>query len=209
MGFDHFKIFFIWSLWINDQANVLQIKSIEICFLSKHRPWKSQCHCQEAFLKLFFLIGVHTCLICCSGIRVARSNKFKTPNLAISSFKKAKSSNWKRPNIGQIFFKIFFVKKTDSKLEFRKILQVFAHISPKEALKYTSFYNSQKRPKNDQMAKIFYFWQTVSKRPNGNHEWHCSYFEQLSPYKLVATKNPIYQSSFAYISSLSCVKNGI
>jgi len=87
---------------------------------------------------------------------------------------------------------------TDSKLEFHKILQVFAQISPKEALKYTSFYNSQKRPKNDQMAKIFYFWQTVSKRPNGNHEWHCSYFEQLSPYELVATKNPIYQSSFAY-----------
>jgi len=27
-----------------------------------------------------------------------------------------------------------------------------------------------KWPKNGQMAKAFYFWQTVSKRPNGNPE---------------------------------------
>ena len=44
----------------------------------------------------------------------------------------------------------------------------FAQIFPKQALKGTIFYNLQKRPKNGQMAKPFYFWQTVSKRPNGN-----------------------------------------
>jgi hypothetical protein len=43
----------------------------------------------------------------------------------------------------------------------------FAHICPKQALKYTIFVNIQKRPKNGQMAE-HYFWQTVSKRPNGN-----------------------------------------
>jgi len=31
-------------------------------------------------------------------------------------------------------------------------------------LKYTIFVNIQKRPKNGQMAKSFYFWQTVSKK---------------------------------------------
>jgi hypothetical protein len=38
----------------------------------------------------------------------------------------------------------------------------------KKALKHTIFVNIKKRPKNGQMAKPFYFWQTVSKRPNGN-----------------------------------------
>jgi len=40
----------------------------------------------------------------------------------------------------------------------------FAQICPKQALKYTIFVNIQKRPKNGQMAKPFYFWQTVSKK---------------------------------------------
>jgi len=42
----------------------------------------------------------------------------------------------------------------------------FAQICPKQALKYALFVKIQKRPKNGQMAKPFYFWQTVSKRPN-------------------------------------------
>jgi len=42
----------------------------------------------------------------------------------------------------------------------------FAQICPKQTLKYTIFDNIKKRPKNGQMAKPFYFWQTVSKRPN-------------------------------------------
>ena len=41
---------------------------------------------------------------------------------------------------------------------------IFAQIFPKQALKYTIFFNFQKRPKNGQMAKLFYFWQTVSKK---------------------------------------------
>jgi len=41
----------------------------------------------------------------------------------------------------------------------------FAQICPKQALNYTIFVNIKKRPKNGQMAKPFYFWQTVSKRP--------------------------------------------
>jgi len=40
----------------------------------------------------------------------------------------------------------------------------FAQICPKQALKYTIFVNIQKRPKIGQMAKPFYFWQTVSKK---------------------------------------------
>ncbi len=40
----------------------------------------------------------------------------------------------------------------------------FAQICSKQALKYTIFVNIQKRPKNGQMAKPFYFWQTVSKK---------------------------------------------
>jgi len=44
----------------------------------------------------------------------------------------------------------------------------FAQICSKQALKYTLFVYIQKRPKNGQMTKPLYFWQTVSKRPNGN-----------------------------------------
>jgi hypothetical protein len=40
----------------------------------------------------------------------------------------------------------------------------FAQICPKQTLKYTIFVNIQKRPKNGQMAKLFDFWQTVSKK---------------------------------------------
>jgi len=39
-------------------------------------------------------------------------------------------------------------------------------ICPKQTLKYTIFDNIPKRPKNGQMAKQFYFWQTDSKKPN-------------------------------------------
>jgi len=42
----------------------------------------------------------------------------------------------------------------------------FVQICSKQALKYTIFVNIKKRPKNGQMAKPFYFWKTVSKRPN-------------------------------------------
>ena len=45
---------------------------------------------------------------------------------------------------------------------------IFAQILSKQALKDTIFFNFQKSPKNGQMAKLFNFWQTVSKRPNGN-----------------------------------------
>ena len=41
---------------------------------------------------------------------------------------------------------------------------IFAQIFSKQALKDTIFFNFQKRPKNGQMAKSFYFWQTVSKK---------------------------------------------
>ena len=41
---------------------------------------------------------------------------------------------------------------------------IFAQIFPKQALKDTIFFNFQKRPKNGQMAKQFYFWQMVSKK---------------------------------------------
>jgi len=44
----------------------------------------------------------------------------------------------------------------------------FAQICPKHTLKYTIFDNIKKGQKNGQMAKQFYFWQTVSKRPDGN-----------------------------------------
>jgi len=40
----------------------------------------------------------------------------------------------------------------------------FAQICPKQALKNTIFVNIKKRPKNGQVAKPFYFWQTVSKK---------------------------------------------
>ena len=40
----------------------------------------------------------------------------------------------------------------------------FAQIFLKLALKDAIFFNFQKRPKNAQMAKPFYFWQTVSKK---------------------------------------------
>ena len=40
----------------------------------------------------------------------------------------------------------------------------FAQIYPKQALKGTNISNIQKRPKNGQMAKSFYFWQTASKK---------------------------------------------
>jgi hypothetical protein len=40
----------------------------------------------------------------------------------------------------------------------------FAPICPKQAFKYFIFVNIRKRPKNGQMAKPFYFWQTVSKK---------------------------------------------
>jgi len=38
-----------------------------------------------------------------------------------------------------------------------------AQIGPKQALKYPILVNIRKRPKNGQMAKPLYFWQTVSK----------------------------------------------
>jgi len=46
----------------------------------------------------------------------------------------------------------------------------FAQICPKQALNYTIFVNiqkgqkGQKRPKNGQIAKPFYLWQTLSKK---------------------------------------------
>jgi len=40
----------------------------------------------------------------------------------------------------------------------------FAKICQKQALNAVIFVNIQKRPKNGQMAKLFYFWQTVSKK---------------------------------------------
>jgi len=40
----------------------------------------------------------------------------------------------------------------------------FAQICLKQTLKYTILVNIQKRPKNGQMAKPFYFRQTVSKK---------------------------------------------
>ncbi len=41
-----------------------------------------------------------------------------------------------------------------------------AQICSEHALKCTIFVNIQKRPKNVQIAKPFYFWSTVSKKPN-------------------------------------------
>jgi len=80
--------------------------------------------------------------------------KLKRPNLAISSFKKGQIlKNEKRPYKGQISLKKM-VKIT--KLKFR--------ISDLFKTKYTIFVNIQKRPKKGQMAKSFYFWQTVSKK---------------------------------------------
>jgi len=52
----------------------------------------------------------------------------------------------------------------------------FAQICPKQALKYTLFVNIQKRPKNGQMAKPFYFWQTVSKKAKWQPWFIASYF---------------------------------
>ena len=42
----------------------------------------------------------------------------------------------------------------------------FTQIFPNQALKCTIFFNIYKRPKTGQMAKPFYFWQTVSKKAN-------------------------------------------
>jgi len=38
----------------------------------------------------------------------------------------------------------------------------------KTGLKIYYFCQPSKKAKNSQMSKPFYFWQTVSKRPNGN-----------------------------------------
>ncbi len=64
---------------------------------------------------------------------------------------------------GQISFKKF-VKITKVKYRISLKNLRFAQICPKQALKYTIFVNIQKRPKNGQMAKPFYFWQMVSKK---------------------------------------------
>jgi len=54
------------------------------------------------------------------------------------------------------------------------MFQICSDLS-KTALKYTIFANIQKRPKNCQMAKPFYFWQTVSKKA----KWQPWYDEGL------------------------------
>ena len=67
---------------------------------------------------------------------------------------------------GQIKAKFLqkFVKITRLKFRISSNIVSFAQIFPKQALKCTIFFNIQKRPKNGQMAKPFYVWQTVSKK---------------------------------------------
>jgi len=50
---------------------------------------------------------------------------------------------------------------TRLKVRISSIIASFAQISSKQALKYTIFFNIQKRPK---MAESFCFWQTFSKK---------------------------------------------
>jgi len=67
----------------------------------------------------------------------------------------------KRLNFPQTFIKI-----TRFKIRISYNIENFAQIFPKQDLKYTIFFNINKRPKNCQMTKPFCFWQKVSKRPN-------------------------------------------
>jgi len=63
----------------------------------------------------------------------------------------------------------------------------FAQICSKRTLKYTIFVNIQKRPKNDQMAKPFYFWKTVSKKAKWQ-PWYQACQAQTSLRAAKATK---------------------
>jgi len=62
---------------------------------------------------------------------------------------------------GQIFFKFFF-QITRFKVGISRNTSSFAQISPKQAFKYTIFFNIQKWPNHSISGKLF------QKRPNGN-----------------------------------------
>jgi len=54
-----------------------------------------------------------------------------------------------------------FVQMSGFKVRISQNIGSFARNSPKQALKYTIFFNIQKGQKK---AKSFYFWQTVSRK---------------------------------------------
>jgi len=102
--------------------------------------------------------------------------KFKSPTLAISSFKKVHYSKMKK---GQIFFTIL-LKWKDSKLEFQKIAS-FVQICPKKAFKYTFFFNIQKGQKMAKWSNYFISGKQFQKRPNGNPDSYALFEWPLSP----------------------------
>ena len=99
-----------------------------------------------------------------SGLRKVKSSKMT----------KGQKMARKGSNFLQNFFEI-------AKLKLKFIISLnildFVQICPKRVSKCTIFFIFQKdffkiffkrSQKNGQSAKPFYFWQTVSKRPNGN-----------------------------------------
>jgi len=65
----------------------------------------------------------------------------------------------------------------------------------KQALNYTIFVNIQKRPKG-QMAKPFYFWQTVSKKAKfGIFGLFKGQMATLICYVLVVKASPIFKQT--------------
>ncbi len=92
------------------------------------------------------------------GAGLPGPKNFKMSIVAVTVSKGQILKNEKRPNKGQIFLKNL-LKIQDSKLEFRKILK-FCLYFEKWALKYVYFFIQH--PKNGQMVKSSYFWQTVT-----------------------------------------------
>ena len=94
-------------------------------------------------------------MACYSKIRVARSKKTnkKKYSKMIKGWRKAKFSSQ--------------ICCNDWYLEFIKYFKFCSDLI-RLASKCTSIFNYQKRFRNSQKVKPFYFWQTVSKRPNGN-----------------------------------------
>jgi len=55
--------------------------------------------------------------------------------------------------------------------------------------------------KNYQMAKSFYFWQTISIRPNGNHVDNCSVEIEITVNFAFGSFSKIKRKSFSVIFS--------
>ncbi len=105
------------NIWTAHKLLKFTIKFVFFSYLSpffSSKNGKSKQMSSEITPHVLCVLYIFTfCLRCVavddSHARVARSKKFKRPNLAISSFKKSQIfKNEKRPNKGQILFKKLF-----------------------------------------------------------------------------------------------------